>query len=74
MKLTFKHARQLAILVLGVTLLAVGVALLVLPGPGVLIFAAGLGVLSLEFVWARSLLLRMRQGISRASRHRRINR
>ena len=72
MKITFKHARQIAIAVIGATLLVLGVAFLVLPGPGVLIFAAGLALLSLEFVWARTWLLGLRRGISRASRNRRI--
>ncbi len=74
MKFAIKHARQIVILIIGVSLVALGLALLVLPGPGVLIFAVGLGVLSLEFVWARQWLAKVRRGISRATRHQRINR
>jgi uncharacterized protein (TIGR02611 family) len=43
------------IVVSGFVLLAVGGALMVLPGPGIPVVAAGLGLLSLEFVWARRL-------------------
>jgi len=42
--------------VVGTVLLAVGAALLVLPGPGLLVIALGLGVLATEFVWPRRLL------------------
>ena len=38
---------------LGWTLVATGVAALVLPGPGLLVLAAGLTVLSRSYGWAR---------------------
>ncbi|CAN5779050.1 hypothetical protein BH24ACT14_BH24ACT14_11880 [soil metagenome] len=44
-----RHGRRLAVLVVGLVLIATGVALLVLPGPGVLVIFAGLAVLSTEF-------------------------
>lgn len=40
-------------LVLGWTLLIAGVAALVLPGPGLLLVAAGLTVLSQQYAWAQ---------------------
>ena len=40
-------------LALGWTLLVLGVAALVLPGPGLLLVAAGLSVLSQQYDWAR---------------------
>jgi uncharacterized protein (TIGR02611 family) len=43
------------IVVAGFLLLAVGALLLVLPGPGLLVIAAGLGLLALEFRWAAAL-------------------
>jgi tellurite resistance protein TerC len=46
--------------VLGFTVIAVGAALLVLPGPGLVVIALGLLILSAEFVWARRLLDRMK--------------
>lgn len=39
-----------------ISLLAVGAVLLVLPGPGIPLIAAGLALLALEFVWAERLL------------------
>lgn len=42
----------------GFTVLAAGVALLVLPGPGIPVVVAGLFMLGLEFAWAERLLER----------------
>lgn len=41
------------IALIGGTLLLLGVAILVLPGPGVPIIAAGVAFLATEFLWAR---------------------
>ena len=46
--------------VLGFTVIAIGTALLVLPGPGLVVIALGLFILSAEFVWAKRLLDRMK--------------
>jgi uncharacterized protein (TIGR02611 family) len=40
----------------GIGLVLLGLFLLVLPGPGILTIAAGLAVLSTEFVWAANIL------------------
>jgi uncharacterized protein (TIGR02611 family) len=45
--------KKLFIAVMGSTVVLLGVALLVLPGPGVLVIAAGLAILATEFIWAR---------------------
>ena len=44
----------------GFVLLAAGVAMLALPGPGWLTIAAGLALLAGEFEWARNLLNRLK--------------
>jgi hypothetical protein len=56
--------RRLARLVGGWTLLAVGAALLVLPGPGLLVLAAGLALLATEYVWAARLLGKVKQRLA----------
>jgi uncharacterized protein (TIGR02611 family) len=43
------------IVVAGFALLALGALLLVLPGPGLVVIAAGLGLLAMEFRWAAGL-------------------
>ncbi|MDN5745698.1 MAG: PGPGW domain-containing protein [Nocardioidaceae bacterium] len=49
-------ARRILFETLGWVLLLAGVAALVLPGPGLLLMAAGLGVLSQQYTWAERLL------------------
>ncbi len=57
----WRQARRLVVLVVGLTVLAFGIALLVLPGPAFVVIPIGLGILSLEFVWARVWLKKLRQ-------------
>jgi hypothetical protein len=45
--------KKLFIGLIGGTVLLLGVAMLVLPGPGLPIIAAGLAILATEFLWAR---------------------
>lgn len=60
---TFKQARRLVRVVVGFTLLLIGVALIVLPGPAVVVIPLGLLVLAGEFVWARRLLRKFNKGV-----------
>lgn len=48
--------KKFAVTIVGAALLAVGLAMMVLPGPGIVVIVAGLAVLATEYVWARSLL------------------
>ena len=61
---TYKAARRIAVAVVGSTVLAVGVALIVLPGPALIVIPVGLAILSMEFAWARLWLRRVRRKIS----------
>lgn len=58
--------KRFAVTLAGFALLAVGAALMVLPGPGILVIVAGLAVLATEYVWARRLLVRARHEAERA--------
>ena len=51
-----RQAYRLIVLVVGITIVVGGIAMLVLPGPGFLVVIAGLAILASEFVWARLLL------------------
>jgi uncharacterized protein (TIGR02611 family) len=51
-----RNGRRIAVGVAGLLLVAVGLVLLVLPGPGVLLVIAGLAVLATEYVWAQRAL------------------
>jgi uncharacterized protein (TIGR02611 family) len=48
-------------IVIGFTVLAAGVAMLVLPGPGWVTIAVALAILAGEYVWARNLLDRLKE-------------
>lgn len=62
---TMKQAKKLMVAVIGFTVLAIGLALVVLPGPAILVIPAGLAILSIEFAWARNLLKRIREKLSK---------
>jgi Putative transmembrane protein (PGPGW) len=47
--------RRVTVGLVGGGLVAAGVALLVLPGPGLVVIGLGLGLLATEFAWARRL-------------------
>ncbi|HDP34437.1 MAG TPA: calcium/sodium antiporter [Candidatus Hydrogenedentes bacterium] len=51
-----KNARKIFVLVAGVTLLIIGVAMMVLPGPATIVIPLALALLGTEFVWARRIL------------------
>jgi tellurite resistance protein TerC len=59
---TIKQAKRLIVFVTGLTVLLVGVALLVLPGPGIITIVLGLAILATEFVWAQRLYKRFEKG------------
>lgn len=60
MRLVFKHVKRSIIFLIGGTILCIGAALLILPGPGIPILIVGLAILATEFVWAENILARMR--------------
>lgn len=62
---TLRKAKQLIIAVIGFTVLAIGIAMIVLPGPAIVVVPIGLGILATEFVWAKSLLTRAKERITR---------
>lgn len=51
-----RFGRRIVVFVVGFALVALGIVLLPLPGPGWAVIFAGLAVLSTEFTWAERLL------------------
>jgi hypothetical protein len=51
-----RNGKRVAITIAGFCVVLAGVALLVLPGPGILVIVAGLAILATEYVWAQRLL------------------
>ena len=63
--MTFPWLRRAVIAVIGFTVLAIGLAMVVLPGPAIVVIPLGLTILATEFVWARRLLQKARATIAR---------
>ncbi|MCB9849804.1 MAG: TerC/Alx family metal homeostasis membrane protein [Phycisphaerales bacterium] len=57
---SWRKVRRGVIIVIGVTVVLIGIALIVLPGPAVVVIPAGLAILGTEFVWARRLLAKFK--------------
>jgi uncharacterized protein (TIGR02611 family) len=58
---TVQQAKRYLKIIAGFTLLILGIAMIVTPGPGWLTILLALGVLAAEFVWARRLLDRIKE-------------
>jgi uncharacterized protein (TIGR02611 family) len=56
-----KVVRRVIVSVVGVTVLLIGIALLVLPGPAFVVIPVGLAILGTEYAWARRWLKKVRR-------------
>ena len=63
--LNFAWLRRVVVAVIGFTVLAIGLAMVVLPGPAIVVIPLGLAILATEFVWAKRLLDKARATIAR---------
>jgi uncharacterized protein (TIGR02611 family) len=59
---TLQQAKRLIRIVIGFTVLIIGIVMIALPGPAVVVIPIGLGILATEFVWAKHLLKRFKDG------------
>jgi uncharacterized protein (TIGR02611 family) len=67
--LGLKQVRRAVVFVVGMTVLLLGVALIVLPGPAIVVIPMGLAILGLEFRWARRWMQRARAMIQSGHDH-----
>jgi Flp pilus assembly protein TadB len=51
-----RNGKRVAVSIAGFVVVLAGVAMLVLPGPGIIVIIAGLAILATEYVWAQRLL------------------
>jgi tellurite resistance protein TerC len=56
-----KIVRRIIVTVIGATVLLIGIALLVLPGPAFIVIPIGLAILATEYAWARHWLKKVRE-------------
>lgn len=59
--LTYKNVKRIVVIIIGMSVLLVGIAMIVLPGPAILLIPAGLAMLATEFIWARILLRKIKK-------------
>jgi tellurite resistance protein TerC len=57
---TYVWARRIAISIVGGTVLLIGFAMLILPGPGLVVIPLGLAILGIEYAWARVWLRKVK--------------
>jgi Putative transmembrane protein (PGPGW) len=60
-----KALRRVVVGVIGGTIVLIGIALLLLPGPAFIVILLGLLILGSEFAWARRLLRRAKEMIGK---------
>lgn len=56
-----RNAKRIAVFIAGVVVLLAGFAMLVLPGPGLVVIILGLAILATEFAWAERALDRTKK-------------
>ena len=56
-----KVVRRVIVSVVGATVVLIGIALLVLPGPAFVVIPVGLAILATEYAWARRRLRKVRR-------------
>lgn len=59
---TLQQAKRVVKIAIGFTVLLIGIAMIVLPGPAIVVIPIGLAILATEFVWARKLYKRFAEG------------
>jgi uncharacterized protein (TIGR02611 family) len=60
--MTLKKIKKIIVAVIGFTVLAFGILLIVFPGPAFIVIPVGLSILATEFVWAKKLLEKVKKG------------
>ena len=65
---TLRQVRRLVVGVIGFTLVLIGTAMIVLPGPAFILIPAGLALLATEFVWDKKLLQKVKEAIRKDDR------
>lgn len=63
--MNLKQIKRVVVAVIGFTILAIGILLIVFPGPAFIVIPIGLSILATEFVWAKRLLEKVKKGIKK---------
>ena len=63
-----RSSKRIAVTVVGAGVVAAGLAMLVLPGPGILVVAVGFAILGSEYAWAASAFEKTKRRAEHAGR------
>lgn len=63
--MTLKHVKRVIVIIIGFTILGIGIILIVFPDPAFIVIPIGLSILATEFVWAKKLLDKVKKGIQK---------
>jgi uncharacterized protein (TIGR02611 family) len=63
-----RSSKRIAVTVVGAAVVAAGLAMLVLPGPGILVIALGFAILGTEYAWAAAACEKAKRHAERAGR------
>ncbi len=62
-----RHARKIVVAIVGTSVVLIGIALLVLPGPAFIVIPVGLAILATEFAWAARWLHAIRESAEKGA-------
>ena len=62
-----RHARRIAVFIIGSTVVLIGVAMIILPGPAFVVIPVGLAILATEYAWARRWLRIIRESAEKGA-------
>jgi uncharacterized protein (TIGR02611 family) len=68
LRFVLRSSRRIAVSVIGAVFVTAGLAMLVLPGPGILVVAIGFAILGTEYAWAAAALERTKRTAAHAGR------
>jgi len=69
-QMAYRQARKVVVAVVGGTVILIGLALLILPGPAFVVLPLGLAILGIEFAWASRWLGKLRSGVAAVQNRR----
>jgi uncharacterized protein (TIGR02611 family) len=61
---TLKQLKRIVIAIVGGTVLLIGLAMIVLPGPAVIVIPIGLSILASEFLWAKRIFEKFKDKVN----------
>lgn len=67
-----RTVKRFFVALIGSTVLLIGIAMIILPGPALIVIPAGLAILATEFLWARRALRQCKGMVTKARRKSRL--